>query len=656
MTQRNNLYRRSSGIYVLRISIPIRFHHHFGQREIHASTRCRDLRDAKAVGSRLLNLWNLSLSEHLASNAAGKKSADKTLTSIHELSSVTGLPIEQVLRQVLSKQIPVVYEAVSQPGFLVEDIDDVERDSPEKGGFVLNSAIEVGTVHVFDRTLKVFNPRSTILRIIETGISEEVVFRIPGKPKKREAAFFDLPGIVLTPRNVLILKIHAELLLSPSTAVSLSLPAPALTTLVAPLDRSPRHLAPTPHHLPVHSEYACECCRTERAEDPVSSILATFLARKQASWKLDQQKKMETQCTTFVELMGDPPLGSLNRQMVWDYEAKLRKMPANRYGAARRHGTNEASRLLELAESLDEERLSPKSVERYMDALSSMFAWATQNMILTSNPAEGALEKARKITRAQDDRQPFSETELNQIFSARWFADGTGERNSRGRLYQFRPHYYWLPLLGLYTGARLNELSQLYIADVGRTETDVYFLDFNLNSPDKTDFDGRDKSLKTVDSQRIVTLHPQIIDLGFFDYIEALAKAGYQRVFPELKHDAIKGYGKPAGSWFNERFLGKQLGMPRDGRRTFHSFRHTFITALSELDVPHDIQSQLAGHSRGDTITSKRYRKDTGPERLLKYVTLLDFNLPVIKPFVVSDGLDAVSEGLQRKQRLSNNR
>lgn len=524
MTQRNNLYRRPSGIYVLRISIPLRFRDHFGQREIHASTRCRDLLSAKAVGSRLLNLWNLSLSEHLANDAAGKISADKTLTSIYELSSLTGLSIEQVLRRVLSKQIPIVYEAVSQPGFLVKDIADVERDSPETGGFVLNSAMEVGTVHVFERTLKVFDPRSTILRIIETGISEEVAFRILGKTRKREAAFFDLPGIVLTPRNVLILKIHAELIGSPVEAVLPSPLTPAFTTLIATPNGAVSHIAPTLHFPAAHPKFPCQCCRVERAEDPVSLILATFLARKRAKWKLDQQKKMETLCTTFVELMGDPLLGSLDRQMVWDYEDKLRKMPANRYSAARRHGTNEANRLLELAESLDEERLSPKSVERYMDALSSMFAWAVQNMFLTSNPAEGALEKSKKITRAQDDRQPFSESELNQIFSARWFNYGTGERNRRGRLHQFRPHYYWLPLLGLYTGARLNELSQLYIADVGKTETGVHFLDFNLDSPDKTDFDGRDKSLKTVDSQRIVTLHPQIIELGFLTIFKLLLK------------------------------------------------------------------------------------------------------------------------------------
>ncbi|EGH95620.1 hypothetical protein PLA106_06293, partial [Pseudomonas amygdali pv. lachrymans str. M302278] len=68
-----------------------------------------------------------------------------------------------------------------------------------------------------------------------------------------------------------------------------------------------------------------------------------FLTRKQIKWKPEQQKRMATQCGTFVELMNDPQLGPLNRQLIWDYETKLRKMPENRYSAARRHKTQDAN-------------------------------------------------------------------------------------------------------------------------------------------------------------------------------------------------------------------------------------------------------------------------------------------------------------------------
>ncbi|UMZ13519.1 site-specific integrase [Pseudomonas sp. MPFS] len=565
---------------------------------------------------------------------AGEALSKKELISLSELSDSCGLPIGQVLRGVLNYNIPVVYEANSQPGFLVDDFSDIDRES-ETEGFVLNSAIEVGTPHVFRRLLKPFVPRTTLLNIIEAGASEEVVFRLLGRPLA--AAFFDLPGIRLTTRSVLILKVHAGRFFR----------APPLSAS-GPISTLPSPPQPSPHSPPA---WPCECCRPDRAEQLVSSLMEQFLTKKQPNWKLDQQKKMATQCGAFVELMRDPPLGALNRQLIWDYEATLRRMPADRYNAARRHGTQDANQLLALAEEHGELRLSSASVERYLDSLSSMFAWAVDNMILTHNPAKRAIEKQKKVTRDQDDRLRFEKTDLDKIFSAHWFSAGTGERNKHGRFHQFRPHFYWLPLLALYTGARLNELSQLYITDLKLTNTGVHYLDFNLDGPDKLDADEPDKSLKTVNSQRIVALHPHIIELELPAYVKALSGAGYSRLFPELKRDEIKGYGKPAGSWFNERFLGKQLAIPRDGKRTFHSFRHTFITALSELGVPPDIQAQLAGHSRGETITAVRYRKDADAERLLEYVKLLDFKLPAIKSFVVANGLEAVKDAWRLKTK-----
>jgi len=637
VTQRNNLYRRSSGIYVLRITVPVRYRVQLGQREIHASTQTTDHCAAKAVACRLLDHWNTYVSElemgQTGLPESGKVSTSKAVISVGELSAASGLQIEHVLRELLNNNIPIVYEANAQPGFLVSDLTEVDRES-DSGGFILNSAFEIGTPHAFSRFIKPFNTRHTLLNIIETGFSEEVVFRIPGQ--KREAAFFDLPGIRVTARSVLLLKVHAERFFREalSRAVSSSGTPPALTGRTD--DKA--------------SALPCDCCKPARAEELVSTLMTTFLLRKQPSWKLEQQKKMETLCGTFVDLMNNPPLGALSRQMIWDYDAKLRKMPANRYDAARRHGTNDAHRLLALAEEHDEPRLSSASVERYLEALSSMFAWADRNQILTDNPAERINEKTRKTTRDQDDRSQFDKTDLDKIFSALWFRTGTGERNKQGRFHLFRPHFYWLPLLGLYTGARLNELSQLYIDDVRTTESGVLYLDFNLEGADKVDADGPEKSLKTVNSKRIVAVHPHLIELGLPRYVKALSDAGYSRLFPELKRDAIKGYGKPAGNWFNERFLGKQLAIPRDGKRTFHSFRHTFITALSELEVPPDIQAQLAGHSRGNTIAATRYRKDAEAERLLTYVERLDFKLSTIKPFVVADGLAAVKDGLKRKR------
>jgi len=134
-------------------------------------------------------------------------------------------------------------------------------------------------------------------------------------------------------------------------------------------------------------------------------------------------------------------------------------------------------------------------------------------------------------------------------------------------------------LLALTTGGRLNELAQLYLDDVRQSENGTWYLDFNLDGADKLDADdsdlGPDKSLKTVNSIRVVPLHALIVNAGLPNYVNALREAGHDRLFPELKRDAIKGYGKPAGSWFNERFLGRRLRIERNGKKPSIAFAIT---------------------------------------------------------------------------------
>lgn len=63
MAQRDNLYRCSSGIYVLRITFPVCYLALIGQREIHASTRTTHHANARATAACLLEKWYASLEE-----------------------------------------------------------------------------------------------------------------------------------------------------------------------------------------------------------------------------------------------------------------------------------------------------------------------------------------------------------------------------------------------------------------------------------------------------------------------------------------------------------------------------------------------------------------------------------------------------------------
>lgn len=352
--------------------------------------------------------------------------------------------------------------------------------------------------------------------------------------------------------------------------------------------------------------------------------------------------------------MGNPQIGTIDREFIRQHEAKLKRMPANRRLAARRHGTESATKLLEFADQNDEQRLSAQTVESYLSKLSELFRWAVTEDYFTKNPAENISQKARSAKkRAQDGRDQFDQNDLNTIFSAEWFQLGGAKRNKTGGLGSFRPYYYWLPLLGLHCGARLNEISQLYLDDVIEYGTGKFYIFVNDSTPDsantKTPIKAHDKSIKNDNSKRVIPIHSMLIKLGLIDYIRALKTKGEERLFPELIYDETKGYGKAAGRWFNEHFLGKQLDLERNGMKTYHSFRHTFITSLINKAAPEYIISGIVGHERGETTSLKRYGKDDA-ERLHPYIESLDFKLPTIQPFKIAEGIVAIKQALHRRR------
>ena len=62
-------------------------------------------------------------------------------------------------------------------------------------------------------------------------------------------------------------------------------------------------------------------------------------------------------------------------------------------------------------------------------------------------------------------------------------------------------HNFWVPLIGLYTGMRLEEICQGYVSDIKEIDG-VWCFDVNDDKPDK--------SVKTED-RRLVPIHPFLV-------------------------------------------------------------------------------------------------------------------------------------------------
>ncbi|TOF43780.1 site-specific integrase, partial [Vibrio parahaemolyticus] len=125
------------------------------------------------------------------------------------------------------------------------------------------------------------------------------------------------------------------------------------------------------------------------------------------------------------------------------------------------------------------------------------------------------------------------------------------------------------------------ELCQLYKEDIKNIDG-IVCISINRNTTDKR--------LKTPNSERLIPLHPRLVELGFIKHVNSISS---ERVFPELKLER-DGYATAASKWYG-RFKTK-LGFSRG--YDFHSFRHTFANQLKNALVPTIVTSELLGHSQ----------------------------------------------------------
>lgn len=644
MSQRDNLYRRPSGIYVLRITVPVRYRALIGQREIHASTRTTHLANARAIAARLLEKWYASLEEFRQVDKEKIRGNAPLLTGAGKISLALfcdsfGVGVETVVQHLLADNVPLYALVSNQRGFLIDDFSTLERD-PDTHGFVLTNIAYDGAEAAVNGYMQLYQPQFALVELLNGREVEVTAFRANnGNPLS--LWLLDLPGVTLNASSLFINNVQAEKLRYVwDSALAASEPT-STTPPKAPTAALPAAATINPYCNPMHASMT------------VSAVLEEFLAYKNTGdIKLASEGKIRSRIEHFTEIMGDMSLGELDREVVKDYVSRMQKMPGNLYLMRRKYKISDTRMLIERALADGQPVMSRDAIGRHIESLGSMFKWAKKVRYLLDNPAENVLAQRRVMVREQDRRDLFTEDEQLRIFSTDWFKTGAGTPNQYGRYTSFRPFHYWLPLLALYVGGRINELCQLYLADIRVDKNGVAYIDFNLDAPDKMMDEealaGGDKSLKTVNAIRQVPLHPRLIELGLLEYVDALKAAGYDRLFPELKHNKIKGYRAAASKWFNENYFGKVLGFTRDGKKTFHSLRHTFINAVDKYETNERTIAQLVGHVRGSTTAMTTYRKDADVGEQLDVISQLCYNLPDIAQFDSQAGIKAVSDARRR--------
>lgn len=309
-----------------------------------------------------------------------------------------------------------------------------------------------------------------------------------------------------------------------------------------------------------------------------SQLLKQYASERvqDGKWREDTKRKTLPKLELFVRTIGDLHLEDVTRTHVRAYR-----------------------------DALVEGGLSASTIRLHFSCVSALFNWSRDELqAQIENPMRGLAPSGKGQGRRVYTRDELKRLFASPLFTGHWRRD----RRERPGALLVKDHKYWLPLIALHSGMRVEEIAQLHKDDVCKVDG-VWC--FNV------------RKSKTPSGERIIPIHLQLIELGFLDYhasmsdghlwpLMALAKDGRH------SHSFVKWWGQ---------YL-KLIGLKQKGL-VFHSFRHTFVSELERLGVPENEAAQICGHAHKSITYGIYGGKLLSPKDKLSRVDMLRMFDPV---------------------------
>lgn len=320
----------------------------------------------------------------------------------------------------------------------------------------------------------------------------------------------------------------------------------------------------------------------------LSQAVSDYLASKKKSWIAKTHKARVWQLGYLVEFLEEGKrLSDVMPADIREYRKKLITLRA-------KHGQGKSQGFFEKLTENENAQIKNKTARLIYEPTQAFFRWAkSEEGLIAVNPAEDIKWIAQKTPKGELARRPYTEAELLILFGSPLFT-GCKSKHRRFLLGEnvFKDAKYWIPILGYYTGARLGELVQLHVTDV-KLDEDMPYLDLN----EKQGL-GDKKHIKSSAGIRQVPLHPDILQLGFADFVAQRRKWKHssRRLFSEMKFGS-DGQASTEFSKIFARCLDK-VGLD-DPALTFHSFRHGMADILRDAEIPLYEIDRILGHDSG---------------------------------------------------------
>lgn len=344
----------------------------------------------------------------------------------------------------------------------------------------------------------------------------------------------------------------------------------------------------------------------------LSVAFEDFLSTHRDGWKKNSGMEKSFRTTFFpflIAITGDLHVNALSKLHINEVAKILLVYPANKNKKRQYRDLKPRDFLNININSVD--RLSPTTKRKYITHIGTFLRWLKATD-LTTIDLDTPLRSLRiQRTRAADQRSVFTSHDLAKLFNSTDYVQGLHRTASR----------FWVPLIAIFSGARLNEICQLSTNDIHLDESGArWVIDFNEND------DVPYKSLKKSHHARLVPIHPNLITLGFIDYFQSIKKIS-TRLFPELayKRDENK-YGNDIQKWFNRTYCNQRNCNITTPKTSFHSFRHTVITHFATVhNLDENKVAAGLGQSAKGGVYETRYAKHHAYSNYAKYFDLIDF-------------------------------
>lgn len=260
---------------------------------------------------------------------------------------------------------------------------------------------------------------------------------------------------------------------------------------------------------------------------------------------------------------------------------------------------------------------------KHLTWISSVLEFAASDVGGNHEPADGpAVEKAiREVRRglgkkggksdrqrARDKRAAWTRAEIARLLVAPiWTGCHDLDNRLEPGFHIYHDAWYWLPLMMVLYGGRSSEIVALPLADTHEEEPIPFF------RIDYTDL----RSLKNVQSVRYLPVHPELIRLGFIDYIRAMRLAGHELLFPDMHSPGSKSF---ASTFYKSVFKAWRTWAFPDGTdwrhqvrgavkdKDVHSFRGT-ASSMMKGKVPDSVRIDILGHE-GESETTRTYDEE----------------------------------------------